>query len=84
MDRYPEPADRNEAYAETAQERLGVRDEGWLTAATDENNRRADTTAEDAQDDVPAPEELAPEDLEPEDPEPEDPGTGTARRAGGR
>ncbi|MFE7631763.1 hypothetical protein [Kocuria sp. NPDC057446] len=79
MERYPEPADRNEAYAETAQERLGVRDEDWLTAATDENNRRADTTAEEAQDDVPAP-----EDLEPEEPEPEHPGTDTARRAGDR
>ncbi|GAA1757483.1 hypothetical protein [Kocuria aegyptia] len=52
MDRYPEPADRNEAYAETSQEGLGVRDENWLTAATDENNRRADGPAEDAEDDV--------------------------------
>lgn len=59
MDRYPEPADRNEAYAETSQERLGVRDENWLTAATDENNRRADAPPEEAEDDP-----LPPEDLE--------------------
>lgn len=52
MDRYPEPTDRNEAYAETNQERLGVRDENWLTAATDANNRRADGPAEEAEDDV--------------------------------
>jgi hypothetical protein len=57
MDRYPEPADRNEAYAETSQERLGVRDEDWLTAATDENNRRAESPPEDAEDDVPPPED---------------------------
>ncbi|MFF0903039.1 UNVERIFIED_CONTAM: hypothetical protein RF653_05130 [Kocuria sp. CPCC 205316] len=59
MDRYPEPADRNEAYAETSQEGLGVRDETWLTAATDENNRRSDALPEEAEDDV-----LPPEDLE--------------------
>ena len=41
MNRYPEPADRDEAWAETSQEGLGVRDETWLTATTDESNRRA-------------------------------------------
>lgn len=57
MDRYPEPVDRNEAYAETSQERLGVRDENWLTAVTDETNRRADAPSGDAEDDVPPPED---------------------------
>lgn len=46
MDRYQEPADRDEAYAETSQEDLGVRDENWLTDSTDENNRRVDDRPE--------------------------------------
>ena len=57
MDRYQEPADRNEAYAETSQERLGVRDEDWLTATTDENNRREESGPEEAEDDVVPPED---------------------------
>lgn len=46
MDRYQEPADRDEAYAETSQEDLGVRDENWLTDSTDEHNRREDDRSE--------------------------------------
>lgn len=46
MDRYQEPADRDEAYAETSQEDLGVRDENWLTASTDENNQREEDRSE--------------------------------------
>ncbi|MEX5298426.1 hypothetical protein RCG67_06565 [Kocuria sp. CPCC 205292] len=65
MDRYQEPADRNEAYAETSQEGLGVRDEDWLTATTDENNRREGARPQDAGDDVVPPED--PEDGRPED-----------------
>lgn len=57
MDRYQEPADRDEAYAETSQERLGVRDEDWLTASTDENNRREGGPPVDAEDDVVPPED---------------------------
>lgn len=57
MDRYQEPADRNEAYAETSQERLGVRDEDWLTASTDENNRRGTGRSQDAGDEVEPPED---------------------------
>ncbi|MEX5305352.1 hypothetical protein RF644_06290 [Kocuria sp. CPCC 205258] len=57
MDCYPEPADRNEAWAETSQEGLGVRDETWLTATTDESNRRAGAPPEEAEDDAPPPED---------------------------
>lgn len=46
MNRYQHPADRDEACAETSQEDLGVRDENWLTASTDENNRREDERSE--------------------------------------
>ena len=56
MDRYPEPADRDEAWAETNQERLGIRDEDWLTATTDGSNRRADPR--DEQEDTVPPEDL--------------------------
>jgi hypothetical protein len=40
MDRYPEPADRDEAYAEMRQEGLSIHDENWMTANTNEINRR--------------------------------------------
>ena len=51
------PADRDEAWAETSQEGLGVRDETWLTATTDESNRRTDAPPEEAEDDAPPPED---------------------------
>ncbi|MFI7581815.1 hypothetical protein [Kocuria kalidii] len=50
MDRYEEPADRDEAYAATSQDDLGVRDENWLTASTDEDNRREDDRPESTAD----------------------------------
>jgi hypothetical protein len=46
MDRYPEPADRDEAYAEMRQEGLSIHDENWMTANTNADNRREGTEDE--------------------------------------
>lgn len=46
MDHSQEPTDRDEAYAEMREDDLGIRDENWMTAETNTDNRRVPTEGE--------------------------------------